>query len=130
MLNCLLTKTCGITIVNGCLFVFTSKEFISSLKAKVKGHARPTGASNIYDLNGPQLSKWIRGNYADRVVSEYLRLHPGKLPLKQLIRIRKAAEWMKQLHDYLLHSRTWTPDELVKFAELKTSWSKRGHKLQ
>jgi hypothetical protein len=56
---------------------------------------------------------------------EYLRLHPGVIPVKTLIRIRTAGEWMKQLHDSLLHSREWTDDELVAFAKLKvTMWEK------
>jgi hypothetical protein len=100
---------------------FTSPEFISSLKAEVKGHARPTGISNVYDLNGPQLSKWIKGNYIDRVVQEYLRLQSGRISLNQLIRIRKAGEWMTKLHKFLLHSRMWTPEEIVEFTNLKES---------
>jgi hypothetical protein len=100
---------------------FTSPGLIASLKAEVKGHAKPTGASNVYDLNGPQLSKFIRGKYVDRVVQEYLGLHPSRFSLKQLIRIRTAGEWMKQIHDYLLHSRMWTSEEIEAFIKLKES---------
>jgi hypothetical protein len=103
--------------------VYTSQEFISSLRTEVKGHANPTGASNIYALNGPQLSKWIKDQYVDRVVQEYLRLHPDVLSMKTLMRIRTAGEWMKQLHEFLLHSREWTFNEIDAFAKLKvTIW--------
>jgi hypothetical protein len=108
---------------------YTSVEFISSLRAEVKGHAEPTGASNIYALNGPQLAKWIKGGYTDRVVQEYLRSHSEIFSLKVLIRIRTAGEWMKQLHDYLLHSREWTSDEIVTFGQLKDSMWKNWTKI-
>lgn len=108
---------------------FTSVEFISNLKAEARGHAQVTGLSDIRNLNGPQLSKWIKRGYVNRVVEEYLRQQNGtKFPVSTVIRIRKAGEWMKELHDYLLHRRTWTEEDVMKFGQLKDSmwrdWTK------
>ena len=106
---------------------YSSEEFISSLKAEARGHAQVTGAATVYDLNGPQLSRWIRRNFVDRVVQECLSKY-DRLPVSGMMRIRKAGEWMTNLHDYLLHSRTWSADEVDKFRQLKDSmwadWTK------
>jgi hypothetical protein len=89
-------------------------KIISTVKSKHS--AGCGGLSDLYQLNGPELSRWIRRGRAQEVAMIASAVSNASKAVET--RVNKMAEWMQKLHLYLLHAREWTPVELFQFRAL------------
>ena len=93
------------------------KQLLALIKGvKSKHSAGCGGLSDLYQLNGPEIARFIRQGRAKEVIAIGQALESiGKADEQH---IHKMAEWMEKLHTYLLHSNVWTAVELYKFRAL------------
>ena len=79
------------------------------------------GASDLFDLNGPEICKWIK-----RDCSTTLRAAAEKeneLSAAQKSSHSTIKRWLQQLHDHLLHKGDWTATQIE-------SWRAAVHDMQ
>ena len=68
------------------------------------------GASDLYDLNGPEISKFLKQNRSAAMLES-----PAAaviLPAAARASHSILSRWLEQLHCSLLHSRDWTPADI------------------
>jgi len=73
------------------------------------------GASDLYDLNGPEISKWIKKECSASVLAAVSAspaaasssLSPAATATHSIL-----SRWLRQLHSSLLHCRDWTSDNI------------------
>jgi hypothetical protein len=65
------------------------------------------GKSDLYDLNGPEISKWIK-----RECSATLLAAADDADAATKASHSVLSRWLKQLHHCLLHSDDWTPADI------------------
>jgi hypothetical protein len=90
-------------------------DFIKELFAQIKS-SKVNGLSSVFNLTGPELSKWIAKDFCSQVASK-LKLSPS--PRSRSHRIVFLSSWIRQLHHFLLHSGHWTPEEVKAFDSLQ-----------
>lgn len=68
------------------------------------------GAADLYDLNGPEISKWIKKECS----AQLLAAAGGKenLPAASTATHSLLSRWLQQLHGALLHSRDWSSGDI------------------
>jgi hypothetical protein len=66
------------------------------------------GKSDLYDLNGPEISKWIKKECSKAVLAAASSSLPSATKATHSI----LSRWLEQLHSSLLHCRDWTADEI------------------
>lgn len=107
------------------------EETVRQRVAVVKGRSVGLilGASSVFDLTGPELTRWVKGQHDEilvqhadtmvpsrsrvRFVSGGEKVPPQSLPLTTpAARIRIMGSWLHQLHQLLLHRRAWTPADI------------------
>ena len=68
------------------------------------------GVTNVHELNGPELAKFVKQEW-DFIQDE---------------KAVRLLQWMRALHSYLLHKRQWTDDEITQFQfvvnEIQSQW--------
>ena len=68
------------------------------------------GVTNVHELNGPELAKFVKQEW-DFIQDE---------------KAAKLLQWMRALHQHLLHKRQWTNDEITQFrsvvSDIQTQW--------
>jgi hypothetical protein len=93
---------------------------------KSKHSAGCGGLSDLYQLNGPEISRWIRRGRAQEVALIASAVFNASQAVEA--RVSRMAEWMKKLEHYLLKGCVWDPVELFKFRglldEIYASWRK------
>jgi hypothetical protein len=77
------------------------------------------GLSDLYSLNGPEITRWIKQERCSQLISE--SAERSALSRYMKARITVMAGWMKQLHQFLLHSNQWTLSELLRFRSFLTT---------
>ena len=66
-----------------------------------------SGKSDLYDLNGPEISKWIK-----RECSTTLLAATADVPAATKASHSVLSRWLQQLHHCLLRSDTWTAGDI------------------
>jgi hypothetical protein len=72
------------------------------------------GAADLHDLNGPEISKWIKQKCSTSVLAAAAAA--SSPPAATTATHSILSRWLQQLHAALLHARDWTGVELA-------SWS-------
>jgi hypothetical protein len=69
------------------------------------------GKSDLYDLNGPEISKWIKLKCSTSVLAAAAA--SSSLSASTTATHSILTRWLQQLHSALLHSRDWTANDLA-----------------
>jgi len=105
----------------------TVRQRVAAVKGRSVGLI--LGASSVFDLTGPELSRWVKGHHDDilaqhadtllrpstrvRFLCDGQQILPQSLPMTTpAARIRIMGNWLHQLHQLLLHRRDWTPADI------------------
>jgi hypothetical protein len=73
------------------------------------------GASDLFDLNGPEITKWIKKECSASVLAAAAAAAaPSCSPVSAATKATHSilSRWLKQLHSSLLHRRDWTRAEI------------------
>ncbi len=82
------------------------------------------GKSDLFDLNGPEICKWIKKDCSStlRAAAE----KQNSLTAEQKATHSILARWLQQLHDHLLHKKEWTPQQIEDWraavADIQQHW--------
>ena len=91
--------------------LFTKQLVMETLeKVKTIHSAGCGGKSDIFQLNGPEIGKWLKKD-----CSTTLRTSAeakGSLTADQKATHSILSRWLQQLHDHLLHKQEWTAKEI------------------
>jgi hypothetical protein len=68
------------------------------------------GLSDLYDLNGPEISKFIKQKRSASMLDAGAAAGDDAAATKATHSL--LSRWLQQLHDSLLHSRDWQPVEI------------------
>jgi hypothetical protein len=89
-----------------------SKELVGETLEAVKSihSAGCGGKSDLFQLNGPEIRKWIKKDCSStlRAAAE----ERGSLTADQKSTFSTLKRWLENLHDHLLHKREWTTKEI------------------
>jgi hypothetical protein len=89
-----------------------SKELVEdALKQVTTIHAAGCGgASDLFDLNGPEIRKWIKKGCSATLLAA--AAEQENLPATTKASHSILSGWLQQLHDHLLHKKEWTPQQI------------------
>ena len=90
-----------------------NKKIVEKVVSTVKTTHSPGhgGLADIFNLNGQELSKFIKRDCFTAVRTAAVK--SGRRITRQIDnKLSVLGRWMKELHDNLLHSRQWTDDEI------------------
>jgi hypothetical protein len=68
------------------------------------------GKSDLYDLNGSEIRKWIKRKCSSTLLSAAGASSP--LPAATSASHSILSRWLEQLHTHLLHKDDWEPDDI------------------
>jgi hypothetical protein len=68
------------------------------------------GKSDLYDLNGPEIRKWLKKDCCATLLASAAKT--GSLPAATRATFSILQRWLGQLHDYLLHKDDWEPEDI------------------
>ena len=68
------------------------------------------GKSDLFDLNGPEIRKWIKQKCSAAVLTA--AASTGDVPGAAQASHSILSRWLQQLHDHLLHKGEWTAKQL------------------
>lgn len=68
------------------------------------------GKSDLYDLNGPEIRKWLKKDCCSTLLAAAAR--NGSLAAATRATFSILRRWLQQLHDHLLHKDDWEPDDI------------------
>jgi hypothetical protein len=92
------------------------------------------GKSDLYDLNGPEISKWIKKECSASVLTAAAvasSAAASTLPDSTRASHSILSRWLEQLHGALLHCRDWTAAEIDAWRSVVTDiqqhWSAEAH---
>ena len=88
------------------------KEFVERTLAQVKTihTAGCGGKSDIFQLNGPEIRKWIKYKCSAFIVTAAAAARD--LPAAVRASHSILSRWLQQLHDHLLHKKEWEAKEI------------------
>jgi hypothetical protein len=69
-----------------------------------------SGAADLHDLNGPEISKWIKRECSANVLAD--AASSAALPAATSASHSILSRWLQQLHHCLLHSNDWTAADI------------------
>jgi hypothetical protein len=69
------------------------------------------GKSDLYDLNGPEIRKWIKQGCSTTLLAAAAAAGDVAAAIRASHSI--LARWLKELHDHLLHKGEWTAQQLT-----------------
>jgi hypothetical protein len=71
------------------------------------------GLADIHGLNGPELTRWIKGDLVSKLLAS-CQPSPPHLP-KRDSNMRLMDHWLQALYKHMLHRRRWDPAEKWEF---------------
>jgi len=88
-----------------------------------------SGKSDLYDLNGPEISKWIRKKCSASVLAA--AAESSTLPAATTASHSILTRWLQQLHHSLLHSGDWTAADIDAWRsavnDIHQHWQSEAH---
>jgi len=69
-----------------------------------------TGKSDMFDLNGPEIRKWIKRGCSESLLAAAAAT--SALPAATRATHSILSRWLEQLHDFLLHKGVWNSDDI------------------
>ena len=87
------------------------------------------GKSDIFQLNGPEIRKWIKQKCSTtlRTAAEA----KGVLTAAQKSSFSTLQRWLENLHDHLLHKKEWTQQQIEDWCaavdDLQQNWRAETH---
>jgi hypothetical protein len=88
-----------------------------------------SGKSDLHDLNGPEIGKWIHKQCSDTLISAASA--SCSLPAATTDTHSLLSRWLQQLHSALLHSRDWTAVDIDAWRsvvdDIQLHWSAETH---
>ena len=88
-----------------------------------------SGASDLSDLNGPEIRKWIKKECSASVLTAAAA--SSSLPAATTASHSILTRWLQQLHDHLLHKDEWTPQQLTDWrasvSDIHQHWQSEAH---
>jgi hypothetical protein len=102
----------------------------SALTAVTTVHSAGCGGkSDLYDLNGPEISKWIKKQCSASGLAAAAA--SSSVPAATTASHSILSRWLQQLHSCLLHSRDWSSDEIEAWRaavdDIQQHWSAEAH---
>jgi hypothetical protein len=98
--------------------VLTAEALEKALQPNKTVHAPGnTGASDFHEQNGPEIGKWIKRGTLETIIAAAA---DSGTPIAEaeLARLRRAEEWLRQLHSSLLKKGRWNSTEMESFSIL------------
>jgi hypothetical protein len=87
------------------------------------------GKSDLFDLNGPEIRKWLKRKRNDALRSDAEK--ESNLTAEQKATHSVLSRWLQQLHDHLLHKKEWTPKQIEEWraavADIQQHWQEETH---
>ena len=71
------------------------------------------GLSDLFEFNGPEISKWIKNNSSEALLEAAAAVTPLASAVKT--KVRRLTRWMRVLHNRLLHAKDWEEVDLFSF---------------
>jgi hypothetical protein len=68
------------------------------------------GCSDVFQLNGPEIRKWIKKECSASVLAAAAA--SSSIPAATKATHSILTRWLQQLHDHLLHKDEWTPKQI------------------
>jgi hypothetical protein len=108
-----------------------SKELVEETLEKVKTihSAGCGGKSDLFDLNGPEIRKWIKKDCTTALRTGTEKV--GSLTTEQKASHGVLHRWLENLHDHLLHKSEWTAKEIEDWRatvqDIQQNWSAETH---
>jgi hypothetical protein len=110
------------------------KECVEAALAAVKTvhSAGCGGLSDLYDLNGPEISKWIKKKCnANVLAAAAAASSSSSLPAATTASHSVLSRWLEQLHTHLLHKDDWEPDDIEEWrtavSDIHQHWQAEAH---
>ena len=102
----------------------------SALKTVTTVHSAGCGGkSDLYDLNGPEISKWIKRECSASVLAAAAA--SSALPAATTASHSILSRWLQQLHHCLLHSNDWTAADIdawrTAVSDIHQHWQSEAH---
>ena len=72
--------------------------------------AGSSGRSDLFQLNGPEIRKWIKQKRSATLLAAAANAGGVDAATKATHSI--LSRWLQQLHDHLLHKKEWTPKQI------------------
>ncbi len=99
-----------------CLFCVLSLLFWQSLQTITTiPSAGSGGRSDVFQLNGPEIRKWIKQKRSASLLAAATA--SSSLPAAAKATHSILSRWLQSLHDHLLHKREWEPEEIEKWRQ-------------
>ena len=104
-----------------------SKELVEETLERVKTlhSAGSGGRSDIFQLNGPEIRKWIK--YGCSAALRTAAEKKGALTAEQRSTYTTLQRWLENLHDHLLHKDDWESKEIEEWRaavdDIQQHWS-------
>jgi hypothetical protein len=104
-----------------------SKELVEVTLEKVKTvhSAGCGGKSDLFQLNGPEIRKWLK--YKCSTTLRTAAEKESSLTAEQKASHSVLSRWLENLHDHLLHKREWTTKEIEDWRaavdDIQKNWS-------
>jgi len=88
-----------------------------------------SGAADLHDLNGPEISKWIKKQCSASGLAAAAA--SSSVAAATTASHSILSRWLQQLHSCLLHSRDWSSDEIEAWRaavdDIQQHWSAEAH---
>ena len=88
-----------------------------------------SGASDLYDLNGPEISKWIKQKCSAGILTAAAA--SSSLPAATTASHSILSRWLQQLHHCLLRSDDWTAADIdawrTAVSDIHQHWTAEAH---
>ena len=68
------------------------------------------GKSDLHDLNGPEIRKWLKKDCCSTLLAAAAR--NGSISAATRATFSILQRWLQQLHDHLLHKDDWEPEDI------------------
>ena len=89
-----------------------------------------SGKSDLYDLNGPEISKWIKRECSTTLLSAAAAAS-STITAATTASHSILSRWLQQLHHCLLRSDTWTAGDIDAWRtavnDIHSNWSAEAH---
>ena len=91
------------------------EERVAAARASVKStYSYSAGAAAVHDLNGPELSLWLKKDMCMRIYDQA----EGSAHSPPSFSVVILSRWMHSLYHFLLHKNQWDDSQISQFSDL------------